>query len=166
MSLEEQSPSRTKYANNESKSCQCTWITDAASGGEQSYLERNGSETPDRTRISTEPFPPCSVHIQPQRLMSLFSTVSTHNSNVKATVASLDSQLTRRQIEIVCAIATGATNFQISRILDIKEATINEHIRNIKDRLNIEDRVTIGIIGHHWFARQLTSNMGKRHESS
>lgn len=62
----------------------------------------------------------------------------------------IECTLTQRQLAIVVEISAGFTNGQIARRLDISDATLSEHIRAIKDRLIVEDRVTIGIIGFLW----------------
>ena len=97
---------------------------------------------------------PTILHLNRAARRRCFATqvIDLHH-DLSAKVERLDRLLTGRQIEIACGIAAGRTNHQISRELRIKESTVNEHIRNIKKRLGLEDRVHIGIVGHSWILR-------------
>jgi DNA-binding CsgD family transcriptional regulator len=83
----------------------------------------------------------------------LDASLGTHHALcllLEARARHIECALTQRQLAIVVEISAGFTNGQIARRLDISDATLSEHIRSIKDRLIVEDRVTIGIIGFLW----------------
>ena len=49
-------------------------------------------------------------------------------------------QLTRREIEVLRCVASGATNQEIARQLVISEHTVKIHVRNILDKLKLKNR--------------------------
>lgn len=49
-------------------------------------------------------------------------------------------ELTKREKQILKLIAQGLTNISISRQLVIAEATVENHIHNIYEKLNISNR--------------------------
>lgn len=56
-----------------------------------------------------------------------------------------DSVLTDRELEIVRAVATGATNRQIARDLTISVNTVKVHLKNIFAKLDIESRTEVAL---------------------
>jgi DNA-binding NarL/FixJ family response regulator len=52
-------------------------------------------------------------------------------------------ELTTREIELVCLAAEGLRNKQIAQRLDITEATVKTHIRNIYKKLNRDTRLAL-----------------------
>lgn len=51
------------------------------------------------------------------------------------------AELTRREREVLCLIADGATNREIAELLYISERTVKNHVTSILSRLNQRDRV-------------------------
>ena len=49
-------------------------------------------------------------------------------------------QLTPREIEVLELLAKGLSNKEIARVLDFTEFTAKAHVRNILDKLGVEDR--------------------------
>jgi DNA-binding NarL/FixJ family response regulator len=49
-------------------------------------------------------------------------------------------QLTPREIEVLELLAKGLSNKEIARVLDFTEFTAKAHVRNILDKLDVEDR--------------------------
>jgi len=59
-----------------------------------------------------------------------------------------DFELTLREHEIICFVASGKTNWEISNILSISEKTVGNHLSNIMKKLNANNRahaVTLSI---------------------
>ncbi|MBA4420441.1 MAG: DNA-binding response regulator [Anaerolinea sp.] len=53
--------------------------------------------------------------------------------------------LTRREIEILKLVSTGASNRDISEILVITEGTVKNHISNILGKLDVKDRLQAAV---------------------
>jgi DNA-binding NarL/FixJ family response regulator len=51
------------------------------------------------------------------------------------------AELTRREREVLCLIADGATNREIAELLYISERTVKNHVTSILSRLNQRDRI-------------------------
>jgi DNA-binding NarL/FixJ family response regulator len=51
------------------------------------------------------------------------------------------AELTRREREVLCLIADGATNREIAELLYISERTVKNHVTSILSRLNQRDRL-------------------------
>jgi DNA-binding NarL/FixJ family response regulator len=51
------------------------------------------------------------------------------------------AELTRREREVLCLIADGATNREIAKLLFISERTVKNHVTSILSRLNQRDRI-------------------------
>lgn len=65
-----------------------------------------------------------------------------------ATIASKQSDLTEREIEVLRLIAKGATNREIADQLVITEGTVKNHVSNILGRLGLRDRTQAAIYAH------------------
>ncbi|MDH7568239.1 MAG: response regulator transcription factor [Armatimonadota bacterium] len=59
----------------------------------------------------------------------------------ESTPADLFQQLTRREIEILHLLAEGLTNKEIAFRLGISEKTVKNHLSNIFDKLQVNDRM-------------------------
>ena len=67
--------------------------------------------------------------------------------------------LTKRELEVIKWVMAGKSSWEISRITDCAEATINFHIANIRQKFNVNTRqqalvkaIALGIItpeDHH-----------------
>lgn len=51
------------------------------------------------------------------------------------------TELTRREMEVLQLLTTGSTNRQIAATLRITENTVKNHLRNILDKLHVDNRV-------------------------
>jgi predicted ATPase/DNA-binding CsgD family transcriptional regulator len=58
--------------------------------------------------------------------------------------------LTERQLQVARALARGLTNKEIAAELHISVRTVEDHVFNVCDRLNLENRVMVGV----WAAKQ------------
>jgi DNA-binding NarL/FixJ family response regulator len=60
-------------------------------------------------------------------------------------------ELTKRELEVLSLIATGATNREIAEQLFVSEGTVKNHVSNILIRLGLRDRIQAAIfaIEHH-----------------
>ena len=52
----------------------------------------------------------------------------------------ISSVLTERELEVLCEIAGGYTNSEIAQELSISEHTVKTHVRNILEKLGVENR--------------------------
>ncbi|XZG68753.1 response regulator transcription factor [Chitinibacteraceae bacterium HSL-7] len=55
------------------------------------------------------------------------------------------ARLTSREREIVDLVATGSSNKEIARVLDISDRTVKTHLTNIFSKLGIADRVHLAL---------------------
>ena len=58
----------------------------------------------------------------------------------------LEGLLTAREIEVLQAIANGASNAQISESLTISQETVKTHVKNILHKLQARDRTQAVVI--------------------
>ena len=60
-------------------------------------------------------------------------------------------QLTRREMDVVAAIADGESNKGIAERLSIKEDTVKHHVSNVFDKLGVFSRLELAVfaINHH-----------------
>src|SRR5699024_2962807 len=56
------------------------------------------------------------------------------------------AELTNREREILAFIATGESNKQIARNLDVAENTVKVHVQNILKKLEVNSRVQAAVI--------------------
>ena len=56
------------------------------------------------------------------------------------------AELTPRELEVLKLIAVGANNREIAQQLYISEGTVNNHVTNILNRLNLRDRTQAAIL--------------------
>jgi DNA-binding NarL/FixJ family response regulator len=56
--------------------------------------------------------------------------------------------LTARELEVLDLIAQGLTNRQIAHSLSVKEETVKMHVRNIMDKLQVQDRTEAVTLAH------------------
>ena len=54
-------------------------------------------------------------------------------------------ELTKRELEVLSLIATGATNREIAEQLFVSEGTVKNHVSNILSRLGLRDRIQAAI---------------------
>ena len=53
------------------------------------------------------------------------------------------TSLSDREIQIIELVATGLTNLEISKKLEISKRTVDNHISNILNKTNTENRVSL-----------------------
>ena len=58
--------------------------------------------------------------------------------------------LSDRELQILDLVATGLTNSQIAKQLEISKRTIDNHISNILDKTNTQNRVALVRWALHW----------------
>ena len=57
-------------------------------------------------------------------------------------------ELTDRELQVLCLIATGATNREIAQELVVSEGTVKNHVSSILNRLNLRDRIQAAIYAY------------------
>jgi DNA-binding NarL/FixJ family response regulator len=57
--------------------------------------------------------------------------------------------LTRRELEIVIAVAAGESNREISRRLNISQETVKHHLTNIYSKVGVSTRVELALFALH-----------------
>ncbi len=72
------------------------------------------------------------------RRLAAVSTASHDNIN-------LDVPLTRRELDVLRAVTSGQTNHQIAAALGISYETVKEHVRNLLQKIAVEDRTQAAI---------------------
>lgn len=82
------------------------------------------------------------------RILKEFSTVSEDTNE--------ESPLTTREREILGHVAKGMSNKDIAALLDISEHTVKNHLKNILQKLHLENRVQLARYAyeHGWTAKQ------------
>jgi DNA-binding NarL/FixJ family response regulator len=80
------------------------------------------------------------------------------NLEVKSQTKAIESStydLTKRELDVLGLIATGATNREIAEQLFVSEGTVKNHVSNILSRLGLRDRMQAAIfaIEHHLVSR-------------
>lgn len=69
------------------------------------------------------------------------------------------SELTPRELEILCLLADGQSNKIIARNLGISDGTVKLHVKAILRKLNVHSRVEAAVIAVEQGLRQSNSNM-------
>ncbi|MEM9925496.1 MAG: response regulator transcription factor [Cyanobacteria bacterium P01_D01_bin.50] len=62
------------------------------------------------------------------------------------------AELTKREKEVLCLIATGANNREIAQKLYISEGTVKNHVTNILNRLELRDRTQAAIFANSFLS--------------
>lgn len=57
-------------------------------------------------------------------------------------------RLSEREVEVLGEVATGATNPEIARRLQIAESTVKTHVGNLLTKLDCRDRVALVVLAH------------------
>lgn len=71
------------------------------------------------------------------------------SENVEEANMSLPMPLSSRELEVLCILAEGASNNEISRMLDISPHTVKSHVIHIFNKLGVNDRTQAAV----WAAR-------------
>jgi DNA-binding NarL/FixJ family response regulator len=109
----------------------------------------------------------CNAHATPELLMSVASVVRggglwvgesllnrlIGNISARATTAgqvnqhhSLLKPLSERERQVALCVASGQSNKEIARQLDVSERTIKAHLSSVFEKLNIRDRLRLAIL--------------------
>jgi DNA-binding NarL/FixJ family response regulator len=54
--------------------------------------------------------------------------------------------LTRRELEILEQVASGATNAEVASVLGVASATVKKHLEKIYERLNVHTRTAASAV--------------------
>jgi DNA-binding NarL/FixJ family response regulator len=68
-----------------------------------------------------------------------------HMKQAPADLVSQPDELTQREIEILEQVVQGATNSEIARVLCITENTVKIHLRNILEKLHLQNRIQAAV---------------------
>ena len=73
------------------------------------------------------------------------------------------TMLTRRELQIVAAIAEGASNKDIGQQFNLSEQTIKNHLSHIFDKVGVSNRLELALYAmHHRLLDQDDTNGSKR----
>ncbi|MFM8462086.1 MAG: LuxR C-terminal-related transcriptional regulator, partial [Polynucleobacter victoriensis] len=76
------------------------------------------------------------------KLISAFkSNKNKSNNEIKHQI----SNLSPRELEIVCLIAKGCSNKEIARLLKIADTTVKIHVQHVLRKLNLSSRVQVAV---------------------
>ena len=108
--------------------------------GAAGYLLKNASEAELLGAVRAVAAGESALHPSVARkVLERFSTTSTSS-------APLDT-LSPRELEVLCIAATGRTNKEIARDLDISPRTVQVHLANIFSKLGVGSRTEAVLIG-------------------
>ncbi|KXZ40189.1 two component transcriptional regulator, LuxR family [Alkalithermobacter thermoalcaliphilus JW-YL-7 = DSM 7308] len=85
------------------------------------------------------------VYVHPNLAGELFKEINAQKTKDKK--EGIDS-LTRREYEVMCCIAEGLSNKQISQKLVISEKTVKNHVSSILRKLKLDDRTKVAIYAY------------------
>ena len=75
------------------------------------------------------------------RILSEFASRAPKDKEKPSSRAESSSDLTPREREVLKLVASGATNKEIAAALTLTENTVKNHLRNILEKLHLENRV-------------------------
>lgn len=110
------------------------WTIISLGGEHKKYKNNNNREKYILERIAPH------FHIALSSLKSKFKPLS------------LQGKLTKREDEVIKWLSQGKTSWEISVILNVAEATINFHVKNIKAKLNTSNRSQAVAVAAQWLA--------------
>ena len=85
--------------------------------------------------------------ISPEMTSKLVSAFKSNKVKSDKEVETQISNLSPRELEIVCLIAKGCSNKEIARTLNIAETTVKIHVQHVLRKLNLSSRVQVAEIG-------------------
>jgi DNA-binding NarL/FixJ family response regulator len=65
--------------------------------------------------------------------------------SLKVSITGVQADLTPRELEVLCFVAKGATNTEISTKLSISHHTIKSHVVHIFNKLGVNDRTQAAV---------------------
>ena len=83
-----------------------------------------------------------------QKMVSQVSAKSAPSPSPAMTLPPDLLELTPREREVLCLIATGSSNREIAQKLFISEGTVKNHVTNILNRLHLRDRTQAAIFAN------------------
>ncbi len=83
--------------------------------------------------------------ISPEMTSKLISAFKTNKVKSNNEVQTQISNLSPRELEIVCLIAKGCSNKEIARSLGIAETTVKIHVQHVLRKLNLSSRVQVAV---------------------
>jgi DNA-binding NarL/FixJ family response regulator len=75
-----------------------------------------------------------------RKMMSSILDEFTNNTQVDTENDKLMARLSPREVDVLCELESGVTNLEIAQRLFLSENTVKHHIRNILDKLELENR--------------------------
>jgi DNA-binding CsgD family transcriptional regulator/ArsR family metal-binding transcriptional regulator len=81
-----------------------------------------------------------------KRLVKMSQSVERNVSHANDT---LPAPLTERELEVLRHVAQGATNMEISKLLDISPHTVKSHVIHIFNKLGVDDRTQAAVWAAH-----------------
>ena len=83
--------------------------------------------------------------ISPGMTSKLVSAFKSNKAKSDKEVETQISNLSPRELEIVCLIAKGCSNKEIARSLNIAETTVKIHVQHVLRKLNLSSRVQVAV---------------------
>ncbi|TXI09779.1 MAG: response regulator [Polynucleobacter sp.] len=83
--------------------------------------------------------------ISPEMTSKLISAFKSNKVKSNNEVQTQISNLSPRELEIVCLIAKGCSNKEIARSLNIAETTVKIHVQHVLRKLNLSSRVQVAV---------------------
>ena len=83
--------------------------------------------------------------LQPSVATKILSEFSHLSQRPAPKPSRIDQQLTDREVQVIKLIADGETNKEIANTLTISEKTVKNHVRNIFQKLEVDDRTQAAI---------------------
>jgi len=83
--------------------------------------------------------------ISPEMTSKLVSAFKSNKVKSDKEVETQISNLSPRELEIVCLIAKGCSNKEIARTLNIAETTVKIHVQHVLRKLNLSSRVQVAV---------------------
>lgn len=83
--------------------------------------------------------------ISPEMTSKLISAFKSNKNKSNNEVKTQISNLSPRELEIVCLIAKGCSNKEIARLLNIADTTVKIHVQHVLRKLNLSSRVQVAV---------------------
>ena len=111
------------------------WVFDALKSGAAGYIlkDANADEIKSAILEVTKGGAPMSPFIA-RKVISSFR-------DIKPEIDCLDNKLTKREKEVVKLLSTGMLYKEIAHTLDVTHSTVKKHIRNIYEKLHVQNKV-------------------------
>jgi two-component system NarL family response regulator len=127
----------TMYENEE-------YIFDLVKAGATGYMLKN-SDSSQIIKAIRSTYQGESV-LQPSVATKILTEFSSLSQRPAPKPSRNDLDLTDREVQVIKLIADGKTNKEIANTLSISEKTVKNHVRNIFQKLHVDDRTQAAII--------------------